>query len=130
MKIRIIVADDHKIVRDGLRTLLENQPDMEVIAEAEDGQTAVQLVREMDPDVVIMDVAMPVMNGIEATRQIAARHLRAKIIALSMYADRRFKQEMIRAGASDYLEKDCAFDELAQVIRNAMGSKSPYNLLA
>ena len=124
MGIRIIIADDHQILRQGLKTLLEKEPDMEVVAEAEDGRKTVILVNEMTPDVVIMDVNMPDLNGIEATRQILADYPEMKIIALSMHADRRFVINMLKAGAHGYLLKDCAFEELAQAIRLVMASKT------
>ncbi len=117
MGIRILIADDHKIVRDGLRALLEKEPDMEVIAEAEDGQSTVRLTGELLPDVVVMDVGMPELNGIEATQQILAKHADIKVIALSMHSDKRFVGGMLKAGASGYLLKDCAFGELAHAIR-------------
>ena len=117
MSIRILLADDHKIMRQGLRSLLESEADMEVIAEAEDGLALLGLVQEMLPDIVIMDVAMPNLNGIEATRQIIGRAPGIKVLALSMYSDRRFITSMLSAGASGYLPKDCAFEELAQAIR-------------
>ena len=114
---RIVLADDHQIVRDGLRALLEKETDMEVIAEAEDGQSAVKLTAELKPSVVVMDIGMPDMNGIEATRQIVASHPDVKVIALSMHSDKRFVGGMLKAGASGYLLKDCAFGELANAIR-------------
>ena len=117
MSVRIVLADDHQIVRDGLRTLLEQESGMEVVAEAEDGHTAVALAREQRPDVVVMDIAMPDLNGIEATRQIKADLPEAKIIALSMHADKRFVAGMFQAGASGYLLKKGAFRELVQAIR-------------
>jgi DNA-binding NarL/FixJ family response regulator len=117
MTIKILIADDHKIVREGLRALIGKQPGMEIIAEAENGRTAVELVQKLLPDVVIMDVAMPDLNGIEATRQIVAKASNIKIIALSMHSDRRFVVEMLKVGASGYLLKDCAFEELAHAIR-------------
>lgn len=124
MGIRIIIADDHQILRQGLKTLLEKEPDMEVVAEAEDGRKTVTLVREFIPHVVIMDVNMPDLNGIEATRQILSEYPEMKVIALSMHADRRFVINMLKAGAHGYLLKDCAFEELAQAIRLVMGSKT------
>jgi len=124
MSIRILLADDHKIVREGLRTLLEKQPGMEVVAEAEDGCTAVRLVWELSPDVVIMDIAMPDLNGIEATRQIIAKNHRIKVVALSMHSDRRFVAGMLKAGASGYLLKDCAFEELAQAVRTVVANQT------
>jgi two-component system response regulator NreC len=116
MNIRILLADDHKIVREGLRALLAKQIGIEVIAEAEDGRTTVQMARELLPDVVIMDIAMPDMNGIEATRRITTETLGIKVISLSMHSDRRFVVEMLKAGASGFLLKDCALEELAHAI--------------
>jgi DNA-binding NarL/FixJ family response regulator len=117
MSIKVLLADDHEIVREGLRALIEKQPNMEVVAEAENGRTAVELAKKLSPDVIIMDVAMPDLNGIEATRQIVAKAPSIKVIALSMHSDRRFVVEMLRAGASGYLLKDCAFEELFNAIR-------------
>ena len=125
MSIRILLADDHKIVRDGLRTLLEQQSDMEVVGEAEDGRTTVQRVREQSPDVVIMDIAMPDLNGIEATRQILSDSPGVKVIALSMLSERQFVVNMLKAGASGYMLKDCAFEELALAIRTVVANH-PY----
>jgi len=117
MSITILLADDHKITREGLRSLLDKQDDMEVVAEAEDGRTTVSLVRELLPDVVIMDVSMPDLNGMEATRQITGELPNVKIIALSMHSDELFVTEMLKSGASGYLLKDCAFEELERAIR-------------
>ena len=119
MSIRIIVADDHRIVRNGLRTLLNSEPDIEVIAEAENGRKTVHLVRELLPDVVVMDVTMPDLNGIEATRQILAEFPQVKIIALSMHHHEQFVTGMLTAGASGYLLKDCSVEELTAAIRAA-----------
>jgi len=124
MSIRILLADDHKITRQGLRSLLEKQPDMEVVAEAEEGRTAVRLVQELVPNVVIMDVSMPDLNGMEATRQIIAEFPNVKIIALSMHSDGLFVTEMLRSGAAGYLLKDCAFEELERAIRTVMDNKT------
>ncbi len=123
MSIRIVLADDHKIVREGLFTLIGNQIGMEVIAEAEDGRTAVQLASDLVPDVVIMDVAMPGLNGMEATRQIVSKTRGSKVIALSMHSDRRFVVKMLQAGAHGYLLKDCAFEELTIAIRSVSENK-------
>jgi DNA-binding NarL/FixJ family response regulator len=117
MSIKILLADDHKITRQGLRSLLDKEADMQVVAEAEEGRTAVRLVRELLPDMVIMDVTMPDLNGMEATRQIVAAFPDVKIIALSMHSDALFVTEMLRSGASGYLLKDCAFEELVRAIR-------------
>ena len=124
MSIRILLADDHKITRQGLRSLLDKQQDMEVVAEAEDGRTAVRLVGELSPNVVIMDVTMPDLNGVEATRQIVGQSPDVKIIALSMHSDTLFVTEMLRSGASGYLLKDCAFEELARAIHAVVAGKT------
>jgi len=117
MAIRILLADDHKIVRDGLRSLLQAEADLEVVGEAANGREAVRLAQELSPDVVVMDVGMPDLNGIEATRYIAGGPSGAKVIALSMHSDRRFVEGMLAAGATGYLLKDSAFEELARAIR-------------
>jgi two-component system response regulator NreC len=122
MIIRIVLADDHKIVRDGLRSMLADESGMQVVAEAEDGRTAVRLAHDLSPDVVVMDVGMPELNGIDACRQISNQLPHVKVVALSMHSDRHFVQEMLKAGASGYLLKDCAFDELAKAIRSVVAN--------
>lgn len=122
--IRILIADDHRIVRQGLKTLLEKESDMKVVGEAEDGRKTVTLARELIPHVVVMDIKMPDLNGIEATRQILSELPDVKVIALSMYGDHRFVTNMLKAGAHGYLPKDCAFEELAQAIRLVMSNKT------
>ena len=117
MPVQVVIADDHKLMRQGLSSLLRGHPDIEVVGEANNGREAVQLSETHRPDVVIMDVSMPDLNGIDATRQIVARNPRARIIALSMHNDRQFAAEMFRAGAKGYLLKDSAFEELASAIR-------------
>jgi len=124
MSIRILLADDHKITRQGLRSLLDKQSDMEVVAEAEEGRTTVRLVRELLPDVVIMDVTMPDLNGMEAARQITREFGNVRIVALSMHSDSLFVTEMLKSGASGYLLKDCAFEELARAIRAVVAGKT------
>lgn len=117
MSIRILLVDDHKIMRDGLRSLIEKQSEMAVVGEAENGRTALRLTRKLKPDVIVMDINMPDLNGIDASRQIMAELPGVKIIAFSMYSDRRFVAEMFKAGVSGYLLKDAAFEELARAIR-------------
>lgn len=123
MGIRIILADDHKLFREGLRMLIEEQSDIEVIAEAEDGRNTVQLVRELSPDVVIMDITMQNLNGIESTRQIITHFPGTKVICLSMHSENRFIIEMLKAGATGYLLKDCDPMELIDAIRIVMSNQ-------
>jgi DNA-binding NarL/FixJ family response regulator len=125
MSIRILLADDHRILREGLRSLLAQQADMLVVGEASDGEQVVRLARELQPDVVIIDVVMPAVDGVEATRQIRALVPSTKVIALSMHSDRRFVSEMVRAGALGYLVKDSAFEELSQAVRTVTQNR-PY----
>lgn len=117
MKTRVLLVDDHQMMREGLRALLEPIEDVTVVGEAEDGRQGVELVDSLHPDVVIMDVTMPSLNGVEATRQILARHPQVKVIALSIHSDHRFVKQMFEVGASAYLLKEGAFDELSQAIR-------------
>ncbi len=120
MAYRILIADDHQILRDGLRALLQAQPDLEVVGEADDGRMALRLAEELRPDLVIIDMAMPNMNGIEATRQIIQTLSGTKVLGLSMHSDRRFVTGFFREGASGYLLKDSAFEELILAIRYVM----------
>ena len=124
MSIRVIIADDHRIVRQGLRSLLEKEPDMEVVAEAENGRTTLNLARELKPDVIVMDLIMPDLNGIEATRRILTEAPGVKVLALSMHSDKRFVTRALNAGASGYLLKDCAFEEMVQAIRVVATNRS------
>lgn len=121
--VSVLLVDDHKIMRAGLRSLLEKTANVSVVAEAEDGRQAVQLAIQLRPDLVIMDISMPKLNGIEATRQIIADLPDTKIIALSMHSDKRFLVEMFQAGAVGYLLKDCASEELEQAIKTVAGSQ-------
>ncbi|MBU0481749.1 MAG: response regulator transcription factor [Proteobacteria bacterium] len=121
--ITVLLADDHKIMRAGLRSILEKSAKVSVVAEAEDGRQAVKLASQFRPDLVIMDISMPKLNGIEATRQIMADLPETKIIALSMHSDKRFLVEMYQAGAVGYLLKDCAAEELEQAVRTVAGNK-------
>jgi two-component system response regulator NreC len=124
MSINVMIADDHQIVREGLRAMLEKEYDIKVVGEAVDGRMTERLARELVPDVIIMDVAMPDLNGIEATRQIVAELPGVKIIAISMHDDRRFVLNMFKAGAVGYMLKDCAFKDLAKAIRVVMSNKT------
>ena len=124
MSIKIVLADDHQVLREGICSLLEKQGNMEVVAQADDGRTAVRLVRDLQPDIIIMDIAMPDLNGIEATRQIRAESPDVKVIALSMHSDRRFVAEMLKAGASGYLLKNSAFQQLTNSIRTVMEGRN------
>jgi DNA-binding NarL/FixJ family response regulator len=117
MSIKVLLVDDHAIIREGLRSLLEKQPELEVIADTDDGRKAIELVRELLPDIVIMDITMPGLNGIEATRQITAEFPDVKVIALSIHSKRRFVADMLSAGATGYILKECLFDELVQAIK-------------
>ena len=110
-------------MREGLLTLIEKQPDMKVVAEVENGRGAVQLAQKLLPEVVVMDIGMPDLNGIEATRQILANNPKVKVIALSMHSAKRFVVEMLKSGSSGYLLKDCAFEELALAIRTVIANK-------
>ena len=117
MKVRVLLADDHRLMRAGLRGLLVAEEGFDVVGEAGDGRQAVALARDLVPDVVVMDVGMPDLNGIEATRRILSERPAIRVVALSMHADRRFVGEMMRAGAMAYLAKDCAYEELVTAIR-------------
>ena len=117
MSIRVLIVDDHGIVRHGLERSIQQQEDMEVVGQATDGHAAVQLARQLSPNVVLMDVSMPELNGIEATREIVHESPGTRVIALSMHSAKRYVREMFRAGASGYLLKDCEFDELVTTIR-------------
>ena len=123
-QIRVLLAEDHAIVREGLRLLIEKQSDIELVCEAEDGREAVEQARELLPDVVIMDITMPNLNGIEATRQIINEFPQIKIIALSVHSNRRFVADMLEAGAVGYVLKECLFDELVQAIHAVSAGKT------
>jgi DNA-binding NarL/FixJ family response regulator len=114
--VRLIIADDHKMMRQGIRSLLEKFSDIEIIGEAENGADIIDLAEKLKPEVIIMDIAMPKVNGIEATQKILAANPQIKIIVLTMLYERHFMAEALKAGAAGYLLKDCAFDELINAI--------------
>jgi DNA-binding NarL/FixJ family response regulator len=120
MSIKILLADDHQIMRDGLRTLLEQQPGIAVVGEANTGRLALQLARETWPDVVIMDISMPELNGIDATRLLIAELPAVKVLILSMHADRGFVTGAFRAGAAGFLLKDCTTEELVRAVHTVV----------
>ena len=123
MSARIVLAEDHQLMREGLRALLEKELGMEVIGEAGNGEAAVQLARELLPDIVIMDVTMPGLDGIGATKQIISELPSIKIIALSMYSNKLFVMDMFEAGASGYLLKECASAELEHAISAVLANE-------
>lgn len=114
--IRIVVADDHRLIREGLCALIRSESDMEVVGEAANGRDLVAIVAKKLPNIVLMDVAMPHLNGVEATRQIVDLGSPARVVAVSMYNDRQVVQEILQAGAAGYLLKDAAFNELAKAV--------------
>lgn len=120
MTINILLADDHNLMRDGLRNLLSEQPNMTVAGEARDGRSAVQQAKKLSPDVILMDISMPGLNGIDATRQILADNPKIKVIALSVHLEQRIVLDMLSAGAAGYLLKDCAFDEVVRAVTTVM----------
>jgi len=120
MTTRVLLVDDHAIIRQGLCSLLEKQPDIEVVGSVEDGRKAVDIARELAPDLVIMDISMPNLNGIDATRKIVGEMGDVKVIALSIHSSRHFVAEMLKAGASGYILKECLFDELVEAIKTVL----------
>jgi DNA-binding NarL/FixJ family response regulator len=122
--LRILLADDHTVVRQGLRKVLEERPEWQVVAEAGDGRDAVRLVEQHKPDVAVLDVAMPLLNGIEATRQITKRAPQTKVLVLSMYPDEAYVTQMLKAGATGYLLKDSADVDLLEAVQAVSQGKS------
>jgi DNA-binding NarL/FixJ family response regulator len=122
--IKVVLADDHRILREGLRTLLEKERDIKVVGEAGNGRSTLKLVRDLSPDVVIMDITMPDLNGIEATRQLVEAAPDTKVLALSIHAHRRYVEDMLRAGAIGYLSKDCALEELVEAVHAVAAGKA------
>jgi two-component system response regulator NreC len=124
MSLRILLADDHTLVRQGLRKVLEERPAWEVVAEAGDGREAVRLAEQLKPDVCVLDVAMPLLNGVEATRQIARRVPSTRILVLSMYSDEAYVAQILQAGAAGYILKDSADVDLIQAVSEVARGKS------
>ena len=123
-RIRILLADDHAVVRQGFKMILDAQPDMEIVGEAANGREAVDLAEQLHPDVVVMDVAMPELNGIEATRRLASSVPHARVVALSMHKDSVYVREILRAGARGYLLKDSGAADLVAAIRAVASGES------
>ncbi|MCK5271582.1 MAG: response regulator transcription factor [Sedimentisphaerales bacterium] len=123
MGITLLLVDSHKIMRDGLRSLIETRSDMNIVGEANNGIRAVELARELHPDVVIMDIGMPEMDGIEATRIITDENPKIKVVALSLYSNKQYVVGMLRAGASGYVLKDNAFRDLNAAVRSVLRNK-------
>jgi DNA-binding NarL/FixJ family response regulator len=123
-KIRILLADDHAVVRQGFKMILSAQPDMEVMGEAANGREAVEIAAQGKPDIVVMDVAMPELNGIEATRRLLGELPHTRVIALSMHKDSVYVREVLRAGARGYLLKDSGAEDLVRAIRAVAGGES------
>ena len=115
-KVRILLADDHTILRDGIRALLEDEPDMLVVGEAEDGRTAVRLACQLKPDLVLMDIAMPLLNGLEATRLITQDCPQVKVLILTMHENEEYIRQVLASGAMGYILKDAAAHELLEAI--------------
>jgi len=124
MSIRIVLADDHAILRDSLSQAFQREGDMEIVGQASDGHFAVERARELKPDIVVMDINMPNLNGVEATREIRREAPGVKVIALSMHSAKPCVKEVYRAGASAYLVKNCGFDELARAVRTVAAGKT------
>jgi DNA-binding NarL/FixJ family response regulator len=121
--IRALLADDHRVVREGIQALLEREPDIEVVGTCGDGRSAIQLASNLRPDVVVIDVGMPDLNGIDATRQILAAVPTARIVVLSVYSDKRYVLGALRAGASGYVLKVGAHDDLLRAVRAVAAGK-------
>ncbi len=124
MSIRIMIADDHKVTREGIKALIRNEPGMEVICEAGDGQEAIAMAENQSPQIIVMDISMPGLNGIDAARQIKAKWPRIKIIALSMYSERRYVAGMLEAGVSGYLLKNGSVNEIIDALRAVISGKT------
>src|SRR6267154_838627 len=123
-KITVLLADDHTVVRQGLRSLLAAEPDIEIVGEAENGRQAVQMAKNLTPNIVVMDIAMPQLNGLEATRQIIKEGIPTKVLVLSSYSDDEYVHQLTEAGAAGYLLKQAAATDLVKAIREASKGKA------
>lgn len=123
-KLRVVLADDHKVVREGLKLLVNSQPDMEVVGEADNGRVAVALAQELHPDVVVMDVSMPELNGLKATEVLKELCPEINVLALTRHTDESYLQQLLRAGAKGYVLKQSAADELVRAIRQIVVGKT------
>ena len=124
MSTQILIVDDHRLLRDGLRSMLEAEPDFEVVGEAETGRDAIRLSKELSPEVILMDIGMRDLNGIEATRQITSMYPEIRVVALSTHSDKRYVIGMLDAGAGGYVLKDSAYDDVALAIRSVISGKT------
>jgi len=123
MNVQLVLADDHAMMREGLKALIAKEPDFEVVGEADNGKATVELARKAGAHAVIMDVSMPDLNGIEATRKLLKANPNIKVVALSGHANREFVREMLKAGASAYVLKSRAYEDLVRAVREVMGGK-------
>ena len=123
MATKVLIADDHQLFREGLVNLITSAPDIEVIAEAKDGKEATEKAQKLKPDVVLIDIGMPVMNGIEATRIIKKENPKIKVIAVSMHSDRQFVKGVLEAGADGYLLKNCTYRQLIEAVQSVVSGK-------
>lgn len=123
MKIKLLIADDHQLFREGLVNLLADTPDIEIVGQASNGQEALVMAAKLMPDIVIMDIGMPILNGIEATGQLRKSHPKIRVIALSMHSEKSYVKEMLEAGASGYLFKNCTYHQLIEGIEAVYAGK-------
>ncbi len=124
MNIKIVIVDDHQIMREGLCSMIEQEPGFTVVGDAANGRDALEMIGEQHPDVVIMDINMPDMNGTEATRRVTEKYPSTRVVALSMHSDKFFVTEMLKAGAAGYLLKDCSKNEIVEAIKTVAVNKS------
>lgn len=124
MRIKVIIADDHQLFREGIVKLLSTNTDIEIIAQAENGEETISKVKEHLPDLILMDIGMPIMNGIEATRIIVSEFPKIKILALSMHAEKNYIKDILDAGATGYLLKNCTYTQLIEAIKSVYRGKT------